>query len=69
MFEGKKIAIWGRGKEGNSLINYCINNKLQYTVFEGKNIDLYGYDVIMKSPGVSLYNECLQKALKQGAEL
>ena len=69
MFEGKKIAIWGRGKEGNSLINYCINNKLQYTVFEGKNIDLSGCDVIMKSPGVSLYNECLQKALKQGAEL
>ena len=69
MFEGKKIAIWGRGKEGNSLINYCINNKLQYVVFEGKNIDLSGYDVVMKSPGVSLYNECLQRALKQGIEL
>jgi len=69
MFEGKKIAIWGKGKEGNSLINYCINNKLQYTVFEGKNIDLSGFDIVMKSPGVSLYNGCLQKALKQGVEL
>ena len=70
MFEGKKIAIWGRGKEGNSLVNYCIKNGLQYTVFEGKNVDLSGFDVIMKSPGVSLYNESLQAVLKQGtAEL
>ena len=50
-------------------MNYCIKCGLQYTVFEGKNIDLSGYDIIMKSPGVSLYNEYLQRALKQGSEL
>ncbi len=69
MFEGKKIAIWGMGKEGQSLLKYCNNNGLQATVFEGKDIDLSGYDVLLKSPGISLYNDSLHKALEQGIEL
>ncbi|MBE6449133.1 MAG: UDP-N-acetylmuramoyl-L-alanine--D-glutamate ligase [Alphaproteobacteria bacterium] len=69
MFKDKKIAIWGKGKEGESLLKYCINNEMQYTVFEGENIDLTGFDVLFKSPGVSLYNDSLKKSLSDGIEL
>ena len=69
MFRNKKIAIWGRGKEGEALLKYCVDNNLQHSVFEGKNIDLSGFDVLFKSPGVSLYNDSLKKALSDGVEL
>ena len=69
MFKNKKIAIWGRGKEGEALLKYCLNNDLQHIVLEGEKIDFKDADVIFKSPGVSLYNECLQNAMKSGIDV
>ena len=66
MFKNKKIAIWGRGKEGESLLKYCINNSIQHTVVEGENIDLSNADIVFKSPGVSIYNACLKQAVRDG---
>ena len=69
MFKNKKIAIWGKGKEGESLLKYCFNNDIQPIVLEGENVDFQNADVIFKSPGVSLYNSCLLTAKEKGIEL
>ncbi len=69
MFENKKIAIWGMGKEGEALLNYCNNNGFQAVVLKGENVNLSDVDIVLKSPGVSLYNDCLQAALKRGVQL
>ena len=69
MFKNKKIAIWGKGKEGEALLKYCLNNDIQHVVLEGEKINFKDVDVIFKSPGVSLYNSCLQNALKTGLEV
>ena len=66
MFKNKKVAIWGRGKEGEALIKYCINNSIQHTVVEGENVDLSSADIVFKSPGISIYNECLKQAVHDG---
>ena len=39
MFKNKKIAIWGRGKEGEALLKYCLNNGIQHIVLEGENVE------------------------------
>ena len=69
MFKNKKVAIWGRGKEGESLLNYCLNNDIQHIVLEGEKVDFKNSDTIFKSPGISLYNDCLQTAMNAGIEV
>ena len=55
-FDGKKILIWGFGREGRStkdfLSKYC--KPLSVEVFEGKREDIAEdrYDYIIKSPGI-----------------
>lgn len=65
----KKIAIWGRGKEGNATYN-CLKNKTkakEIIFIEEENIqDLYTCDVLVKSPGVSIYREEITKAKEKG---
>ena len=55
---GKKILIWGYGREGRSteafLLSHCPDAQLQ--VFEGgrDEIDEDAYDLIIKSPGIKM---------------
>ncbi len=65
----KKIAIWGKGKEGLSTFN-CLTNKAnpkEIIFIEENNIqDLYSCDILIKSPGVSLYRDEIKKAQEKG---
>lgn len=56
MYEGKKILIWGFGREGQSTSHFlkrCASPEA-VDVFEGKreDFDENRYDVIIKSPGI-----------------
>ena len=66
---GKKIAIWGRGKEGIAVYN-CLKEKTtpkEIIFIEEENVcDLYDCDVLIKSPGVSLYRKEIKKAKEKG---
>lgn len=66
----KKIAIWGKGKEGTAIYHYLINNNISSDdifFIEEENVDdLFQCDVLIKSPGVSLYRSEIQKAKKMG---
>ena len=66
--EGKKIAIWGLGKEGISTLQFIQNNNIKYKelgILDTKALpeiegtkklnepeDLNEYDLIFKSPGI-----------------
>ena len=60
-FNGKKILIWGYGREGKSteafLKNHCTPKKID--IFEGKRgeFDEEAYDLIFKSPGIVMLED------------
>ena len=61
----KKIAIWGTGKEG-VCTKTILEKKLKDTditfVTEENIQDIYKADILIKSPGVSLYRPEIKKA-------
>ncbi len=63
-FDGKRILIWGYGREGKSTENWLkkYSKPASLDVFEGdrKDIDEGAYDYIFKSPGIVL-NEPFDK--------
>lgn len=67
----KKVGIWGMGKEGTA-----VQKVLSHLVPEAKlfpfsddNLDvLYTCDIVVKSPGVSLYRDEIQKAVQKGVQ-
>ena len=69
MFAGKRIVIWGAGREGQAAKTFLEKQGCEPVLIEGKTIDLTGVDIIIKSPGISLYNPCIQQALKQGIQV
>ena len=67
-FDGKRILIWGYGREGKSsekfLKRFC--DPASVEVFEGKreDIDEDKYDFIIKSPGIVML-DCNEKYTSQ----
>ena len=65
----KNIVIWGMGKEGLA-VQRVLNEKVktaQISFVTEENLEvLKNADVIVKSPGVSLYRPEIQEALKKG---
>ena len=58
---GKKILIWGYGREGKSTEHFIIDHNIdcEYDIFEGKyeDIDCDKYDIIVKSPGIKCHED------------
>lgn len=58
---GKKVLIWGYGREGHSTENFIKDHNIQceYDIFEGKyeEIDCNKYDLIIKSPGIKCHED------------
>jgi UDP-N-acetylmuramoylalanine--D-glutamate ligase len=82
----KKIALWGFGREGRSVLQKLLklnpninlsvidrkfdpmlNNYPQLSFIDENNIsNLNAFDILIKSPGVSLYNPLIQSYLALG---
>ncbi len=67
--EHKKIGIWGMGKEGQAawkaVSDHCPTVKL-IEIEEANTPDILKCDVLVKSPGVSLYRPEIQEAVQKG---
>jgi len=65
----KRIVIWGMGREGLAVkdaIRKHVSNAEIIEVNEDNVQDIYRTDIIIKSPGVSLYRPEIIKAKEQG---
>lgn len=65
----KTIAIWGLGKEGLSvqkLLNEKVPSSKQLIVSEENTKDILKADILIKSPGVSLYRAEIKEAIRHG---
>lgn len=67
--ENKTVAVWGQGKEGTAAINaikaHCRQVNLLLVNEDNVN-DIYQCDIILKSPGVSLYRPEIIAAREKG---
>lgn len=70
--DNKKIAVWGMGQEGQSvwhaLETHCHGIEL-FEITEDNTADIFKCDVLIKSPGVSLYRAEIQEAMQKGIVL
>ena len=65
----KRIGIWGMGKEGLSAKQAILKHALPTAIVEiiEENVnDIFGCDVVIKSPGVSLYRPEIEQAKSKG---
>lgn len=65
----KKIAIWGFGKEGQALLHFFTKNMpdKQIGVLSPENEkNIFNYEVVFKSPGISIYHPLVELAKKNG---
>ena len=58
----KKIAVWGLGKEGQSLLRFFEKKNISVDSIDGDDVDLNLYDIVFKSPGISLYHPAIKNA-------
>ena len=68
---GKNVAIWGLGREGNAVLEYLQKHNItpNIRIFENDNeVNLDGVEIVIKSPGVSLYKPEIIAAKKQGVK-
>lgn len=67
--EHKKIGVWGMGKEGQAawkaLSDHCPTAQL-LTIEEANTSDILKCDILIKSPGISLYRSEIREAVQQG---
>jgi len=67
--EHKRIAIWGMGREGVAVkqaLQKHVPRATLLEIIEDNVADIFGADVLVKSPGVSLYRPEIIKAKEQG---
>ena len=67
--EHKRVAVWGMGREGMAVKHALQKHVPSATLLEitEENVtDIFGVDVLVKSPGVSLYRPEIVKAKEQG---
>lgn len=75
--QGKKIAIWGMGSEGNSMLAYLNHHKIANEIFTYNDSDgadkfaelLNKVEVIIRSPGVSIYKDEIKQAQERGIKI
>ena len=68
-FARKKVGIWGMGREGQSAfraIQSHVSNVQLVEIGENNLNDLYTCQVIVKSPGVSLYRPEIEEIKRRG---
>lgn len=66
---GKNVAIWGLGREGNAVLEYLKKHNVtpNICIFENDNeVSLDGVEVVIKSPGVSMYKPEIIEAKNKG---
>ena len=67
--QDKKIAVWGLGREGKSVLKYLKNNDLfSLIIDEGNEEEVLKCDIVIKSPGVSFYKDIIGKAKEKGVK-
>ena len=69
--ENKTIGIWGSGKEGNAAKTAILQHVVQKEIIdisEDNLDDIYRCQVVVKSPGVSLYRGEIVKAKGEGVK-
>jgi len=67
--ENKVIGIWGQGKEGTAATKAIVEHCSEFEIVEineGNTADIAKCQVLIKSPGVSLYRKEIEDAVKQG---
>ena len=67
--QDKCIAIWGLGREGNAVLDYLKKHSIgkEIKVFTNDDeVDLNGVEVVIKSPGVSMYKPEIITAKENG---
>lgn len=65
----KKIAVWGAGKEGlavRAFLKERFSTVQIIDITEDNTQDIFQADILIKSPGVSLYREEIKKAKDKG---
>ena len=68
-FENKKVGIWGMGREGQSAFRAIKSHvsDVDFIEISEENLnDLYNCQIIVKSPGVSLYRPEIDEIKKRG---
>ena len=66
-FSNKKIAVWGYGREGQSALAYLHSIGFDADIIIPDNEDtLLQYDMVIKSPGISIYGEKYKEAVSKG---
>ncbi len=69
--QNRCIAIWGLGREGNAVLNYLTQHNIgkEIKVFANDDeVNLNGVDIVIKSPGVSMYKSEIIKAKENGVK-
>ncbi len=74
--QGKRITIWGMGTEGQSVKEYLEKHKIPAALWEYNDADgnkkldklLEKTDIIIRSPGVSIYKDEVKKAKVRGIQ-
>lgn len=67
--DNKRVGIWGMGREGQAVRQALSHHAPGATIIEigeDNTADIKVCDVVVKSPGVSLYRPEIQAALQQG---
>lgn len=75
--KNKKIMLWGMGTEGTAVLNYLKNHNISDNIIiydeadKTQNYDdlIQGIEVMIKSPGVSLYREEIVVAKAKGIKV